>query len=165
MTETLTQMAFSAASLPKGWSLRGIERAAPTNHTDSAAAIAEFRAGFEPEYVLATFQSGVLCLSAGQDLPDDLGEPLHLEGVQGRETRILRHVSGTTWRSVRLLETDEATHVAETVRWLGPGAAGEGQVGELTYRRYWQVAEDGGMRAKAARLMGVTPVSSGGEEA
>lgn len=162
MTEVLTTTAFHAAALSGRWCLTGFERGEPSLYDDPNVALAAFREGFAPEYILATFRSGVCLLRAGDAMPTGLGEPLHLEGVQGNETRILRYLGGQKWRCLRLTETDGKTHIAEIVRWLGSGAAGEGDVTVLEYRRYWLVGEDGGTRAEAARLAGLATGPSGG---
>lgn len=162
MTEALTKTAFDAAAASERWCLTRLERGEPSLHDDPDVALAAFCEGFAPEYTLATFRSGVCFLRAGDTMPTGLGEPLHLEGVQGNETRILRHLGGQKWRCLRLTETDGKTHIAESIRWLGSGAAGEGDVTALEYRRYWLVEDDGGMRAEAARLTGVATGPSGG---
>lgn len=134
------------------WTPVALEREEQDPFEEPRDAIEAFNAGFTPEWTLATMQSGVVALRKDEEFPDDLGAPLHLEGYEGEETRILRHLSGRGWRLTILREGEGAEFAAEDLAFLGAGETGEGPLKRLTHRRYWALDEDGLWRPVAARL-------------
>ena len=122
--------------------------------------LAEFFEGFELEIALATCRSGIDVLTRGQR-PDiqTLGPVLYLEGYAGNETRILRHLSGTQWQLISLIEETGENHACERVTQLGAGESGDGDVSQLTYHQYWELSEEGAWSAIAARLVEVQLVA------
>lgn len=118
-------------------------------------ALTEFYESFEPEWTLATLQSGLSVLSNEQSLPKS-AHPLLLEGFSQSETRVLRYLSGQGWRVTTLNENAGTSHAAEEISYLATGEAGDGPLKRLTYRRYWALSETGSWSLFGQRLSGVT---------